>query len=163
MRIYHRVMCPNNADGTANRVDPDQTAPLIWIYTVCLDQPVRNSGSLWELPLPDSSWYYKITSECLQVCTPLSQFLSILSLCIQDISLKTFWRLLVQANVYKFAPLYLNSYQNSFCVSLCICISCYQLSRHQSQNFLNTPCNSQCLQCKRALHLSPYQTLSVYA
>ena len=25
--LYHRVMSPNNADGMANSVDPDQTAP----------------------------------------------------------------------------------------------------------------------------------------
>ena len=28
MWLYHRVTSPNNADGMANRVDPDQTAPL---------------------------------------------------------------------------------------------------------------------------------------
>ena len=28
MWIYHRVMSPNDADGMANSVDPDQTAPL---------------------------------------------------------------------------------------------------------------------------------------
>ena len=27
MWLYHRVMSPNNADGMANSVDPDQTAP----------------------------------------------------------------------------------------------------------------------------------------
>ena len=27
MWIYHRILCPNNADGMANSVDPDQTAP----------------------------------------------------------------------------------------------------------------------------------------
>ena len=27
MWIYHRVMSPNDADGMANSVDPDQTAP----------------------------------------------------------------------------------------------------------------------------------------
>ena len=26
--LYHRVMSPNDADGIANRVDPDQTADL---------------------------------------------------------------------------------------------------------------------------------------
>ena len=26
--LYHRVMSPNDADGMANSVDPDQTAPL---------------------------------------------------------------------------------------------------------------------------------------
>ena len=28
-------MSPNSADGMANSVDPDQTAPLIWVCTVC--------------------------------------------------------------------------------------------------------------------------------
>ena len=30
--LYHRVMSPNDADGIANGVDPDQTAPLgsVW-------------------------------------------------------------------------------------------------------------------------------------
>ena len=28
MGLYHRVMIPNDADGMANSVDPDQTAPL---------------------------------------------------------------------------------------------------------------------------------------
>ena len=32
MWLYHRVMSPNSADGMANGVDPDQTAPLgaVW-------------------------------------------------------------------------------------------------------------------------------------
>ena len=32
MWLYHRVMSPNDADGMANSVDPDQTAPLgaVW-------------------------------------------------------------------------------------------------------------------------------------
>ena len=28
MWLYHRVMSPNDADGMANSVDPDQTVPL---------------------------------------------------------------------------------------------------------------------------------------
>ena len=28
MWLYHRVMSPNDAEGIANSVDPDQTAPL---------------------------------------------------------------------------------------------------------------------------------------
>ena len=28
MWLYHRVRSPNDADGMANTVDPDQTAPL---------------------------------------------------------------------------------------------------------------------------------------
>ena len=42
MWLYHRVLSPNNADGMANSVDLDQTAPsnLIWVYTVCTDLSV---------------------------------------------------------------------------------------------------------------------------
>ena len=29
MWLYHRVMSPNDADGMANNVDPDQTAPSL--------------------------------------------------------------------------------------------------------------------------------------
>ena len=39
--LFLRVMHPKDAEGIANRVDPDQTAPLIWVYTVCLNLPVR--------------------------------------------------------------------------------------------------------------------------
>ena len=41
MWLYHRVMSPNDADGMANSVDPDQTAPLIWVCTVCSGISVR--------------------------------------------------------------------------------------------------------------------------
>ena len=42
MWLYNRVMSPNDADGMANSVDPDQTAPrLIWICTVCPGISVR--------------------------------------------------------------------------------------------------------------------------
>ena len=34
-------MHPNDAEGIANSVDPDQTAPLIWVCTVCPDLSVR--------------------------------------------------------------------------------------------------------------------------
>ena len=52
MWFYLRVMCPNDAEGIANSVDPDQTAPLgafsrsslIWVCTVCPDLSVRK---LW--------------------------------------------------------------------------------------------------------------------
>ena len=40
MWLYHRVMSPNDADGMENSVDPDQTAPLIWVCTVCQDLSV---------------------------------------------------------------------------------------------------------------------------
>ena len=35
-----RVMCPKDAAGIANSVDPDQTA-LVWVGTVCPDLSVR--------------------------------------------------------------------------------------------------------------------------
>ena len=41
MWLCHRVMSPNYADGIANSVDPDQTAPLIWVCTVCPGISVR--------------------------------------------------------------------------------------------------------------------------
>ena len=42
MWLYHRVMSQNNADGMANSVDPDQTAPLwSWVCTVCPGISVR--------------------------------------------------------------------------------------------------------------------------
>ena len=33
-------MRPTDAGGMANSVDPDQSS-LIWVYTVCLDLPIR--------------------------------------------------------------------------------------------------------------------------
>ena len=44
MWLYHRVMSPNDADGMANSVDPDQTfsrSSLIWVCTVCPGISVR--------------------------------------------------------------------------------------------------------------------------
>ena len=45
MWLYHGVASPNDADGIANSVDPDQTAPLglllIWVCTVCSGISVR--------------------------------------------------------------------------------------------------------------------------
>ena len=42
MWLYHRVRSQNDADGMANSVDPDQTAPsLIWVCTVCPDLSVQ--------------------------------------------------------------------------------------------------------------------------
>ena len=42
--FYPSVMCPKDADGTADSVDTVQTAPrssLIWVYIVCPDLSVR--------------------------------------------------------------------------------------------------------------------------
>ena len=50
MWLYHRVMSANDADGMANSVDPDQTAPLgaIWSGSALFAQAYlsKNSGSL---------------------------------------------------------------------------------------------------------------------
>ena len=49
-RLYHRVMCPKGADGMANSVDPDQTAPLgaVWSGSALFAQTYlsENLGSL---------------------------------------------------------------------------------------------------------------------
>ena len=50
MWLYHRVMSPNDADGMANSVDPDQTAPLgaVWSGYALFAQAYlsENLGSL---------------------------------------------------------------------------------------------------------------------
>ena len=50
MWLYYRVMCPNDADGMANSVDPDQTAPLgaVWSGSALFAQAYlsENLGSL---------------------------------------------------------------------------------------------------------------------
>ena len=38
MWLYRRVMSPNDADGMANSVDPDQTAPDLGLH--CFSRPV---------------------------------------------------------------------------------------------------------------------------
>ena len=42
-------MSPNDADGMANSVDPDQTGSLIWVYTVCRVDPNQTAplGAVW--------------------------------------------------------------------------------------------------------------------
>ena len=35
MWLYHRVMSPNDAEGMANNVDPDQTAPHVMAKHCC--------------------------------------------------------------------------------------------------------------------------------
>ena len=50
MWLYHRVMSPNHAEGMANSVEPDQTAPLeaIWSGSALFAQAYlsENLGSL---------------------------------------------------------------------------------------------------------------------
>ena len=51
MWLYHRVMSPNDADGMANSMDPNQTAPLgtVWSGSALFAQAYlsENLGSLW--------------------------------------------------------------------------------------------------------------------
>ena len=51
MWLYHRVMSPNDADGMADSVDPDQTAPLgaVWSGSALFAQTClsENLGKLW--------------------------------------------------------------------------------------------------------------------
>ena len=51
MWLYHRVMRPNDTDGMANSVDPDQTAPLgaVWSGSALFAQTClsENLGKLW--------------------------------------------------------------------------------------------------------------------
>ena len=50
-QTHHTVMSPEDADGMANIVDTDQTAPsqtsLIWVYTVCPDLSVPSRSTLF--------------------------------------------------------------------------------------------------------------------
>ena len=49
--LYHRVMSPNDVDGMANNVDPDQTAPLeaVWSGSALFAQTClsENLGTFW--------------------------------------------------------------------------------------------------------------------
>ena len=48
MWLYNRVMHPKDADGMANSVDPDQTAPAVWSGSALFAQAYlsENLGSL---------------------------------------------------------------------------------------------------------------------
>ena len=46
---FFRVMHPKDAEGIANSVDPDQTAP-IWICTVCQDLSVQKLRKIMVIP-----------------------------------------------------------------------------------------------------------------
>ena len=59
MWLYHRAMSPNGADGMANSVDPDQTAPLgaVWSGSALFAQAYlsENSRSLLYCKNPKNS------------------------------------------------------------------------------------------------------------
>ena len=65
MWLFHKVMSPNHADGMANSVDPDQTAPLgaVWSGSALFAQTClsENLGSLR---------YYIATVKLLNIQTP---------------------------------------------------------------------------------------------
>ena len=48
MWLYHRVMSPNDTDGMANSVDPDQTG-AVWSGSALFAQTrlSENLGKLW--------------------------------------------------------------------------------------------------------------------
>ena len=69
--LYHRVMSLKDADGMANSVDPDQTAPqsdlglhcssrssLIWVNTVCPDLYA------WKLRIITVAEHYQMATTC---------------------------------------------------------------------------------------------------
>ena len=62
---YHRLMSPNDADGMANSVDPDQTFPLgaVWSGSALFAQAYlsENLGSLRYQPIFFQTCYYKHT------------------------------------------------------------------------------------------------------
>ena len=64
MWLYHTLMSPNNADGMANSVDPDQTAPLgaVWSGSALFVQAYlsENLGSLRYMVKPHCSKFWKI-------------------------------------------------------------------------------------------------------
>ena len=78
MWLYHRVMSPNDEEGMANSVDPDQTAPLgaVWSGSALFAQAYlsENLGSLWyfsnslmrvyTLPRPGSPKTYDYYGNC---------------------------------------------------------------------------------------------------
>ena len=64
MWLYHRVTSPNDADGMANSVDPDQTAPLgaVWSGSALFAQAYlsENLGSLRYITLNASHRQYQV-------------------------------------------------------------------------------------------------------
>ena len=63
MWLYHRVMRPNDADGMANSVDPDKTAPLgaVWSGSALFAQAYlsENLGSLRQSKTYSKTIYFQ--------------------------------------------------------------------------------------------------------
>ena len=53
MWLYYRQMSPNDADGMANSVDPDQTAPLgaVWSGSALFAQAYLSERNITVLPV----------------------------------------------------------------------------------------------------------------
>ena len=63
MWLYHRVMSPNDADGMANSVDPNQTARKLRIITVIKLTSRVDEGECWCM----HEWMNKHTESCTPV------------------------------------------------------------------------------------------------
>ena len=70
-RLYHRVMLLKDADGIANNVDPDQTAPLgaVWSRSALFAQAYlsKNLGSLRYCKNPNNADTRKIAEVILKI------------------------------------------------------------------------------------------------
>ena len=75
--LYHRIMSPNDADGMANSVDPDQCS-LIWVCTVCPGISVRKLRIITVNRLPCQQQTLRHTNrlQCLGVPHLTSQISS---------------------------------------------------------------------------------------
>ena len=63
-------MGPNDADGKANNVDPDQTAPLgaVWSGSALFAQAYlsKNLGTLWQWKLTIQLYFFYFKNRCMK-------------------------------------------------------------------------------------------------
>ena len=69
MWLYHRVMSPNDADGMANSMDPDQTAPL----SENLGSLLYTSHQIWIMTFLEC-WKFNSFLKVAKVPEPLGPF-----------------------------------------------------------------------------------------
>ena len=70
-------MCPKDADGMANIVDPDQRSSLICVYTVCLDLPVRKQDfDIYDANVLSEFSFLRCSIYCFFVFTKLFALLT---------------------------------------------------------------------------------------
>ena len=77
MWLYHRVMSPNDADGMANSVDPDQTAVCSWSALFALAYLSENLGSLWYVQ--ENNIYLKCCKHDITYILTMTFFMSQIS------------------------------------------------------------------------------------